>query len=166
MVSFNRDLSAIVIALAIGCNSPTSPSRPVNYSLCKGNAYCKEGIVTRIRDGDTLDFTNKDYTRGKGTRLALVDAPEIDTPMGPASARKLEELCPIGYEALIDEDDGQKSGSFDRIVAVVWCGDIRSIYAIRANEEMIKSGHAKIDLRFCRVSEFGQEDWAKRLGCP
>ena len=177
MARFYKTLTAIILSSTLylgtfGCErtaivSPSPIPRPVNYSLCKGSAYCKEGIVTRIRDGDTLDFTNKDYIGGKGARLALVAAPERKEPGGTEATKKLEELCPIGREALIDEDDGQKRGSFDRMVAVVWCGDIRSIYeAIRANEEMIKSGHAKIDLRFCSISEFGKDYWAIALGCP
>lgn len=161
-----RNLSTLVMALAIGCENPSSPSRNVNYSLCKGIAYCREGIVTKIRDGDTLDFTNKDYPTGRGARLTLVDAPERNKPGGLEATRKLEELCPVGYEALIDEDDGQRRGSYERMVVVAYCRDIRSNYAIRSNEEMIKSDNAILDRRFCSISEFGKEEWAIALGCP
>ena len=36
-------------------------------------------------------------------------------------------MCPIGSEALVDEDDGQKEGSFDRLIELVHCGNETAI---------------------------------------
>jgi ATP-binding cassette subfamily F protein 3 len=32
-------------------------------------------------------------------------------------------MCPVGSKALVDEDDGQKEGSFDRVIGLVYCGN-------------------------------------------
>ncbi len=33
------------------------------------------------------------------------------------------------------------------------------------NEALLKEGHATLDTRFCAVSEFASELWAKEHGC-
>ena len=120
---------------------------------CRGTEGCFTGIVTRVVDGDTLDVN------GERIRLVLVDAPERDTREGPASTEYLRQLCPVGSTALVDQDDLQRTDAYGRTLAVVWCGDRR------VNEELIRTGRARLYGRFCRESEFGAEPWALELGC-
>lgn len=120
---------------------------------CSGVAACFAGPVTRVVDGDTLDVS------GERIRLVLVDAPERATRFGPAATEYLRELCQVGTTALVDQDDLQQTDNYGRMLAVVWCGESR------ANEAIIRSGHARVYQRFCRQSEFGLQLWAVTLGC-
>ena len=120
---------------------------------CGGVAACFAGPVTRIVDGDTLDVS------GERIRLVLVNAPERATRFGPAATRFLQELCPVGSAALVDQDDLQQTDNYGRMLAVVWCGETR------VNESLIRAGHARLYDRFCRQSEFGLQLWAVTLGC-
>lgn len=122
---------------------------------CQGQADCFRGIVTEIVDGDTLDVNNV------RVRLSLVNTPERGDS-GYSDAKEFtESMCPIGSEALVDEDDGQKEGSFDRLIGVVYCG----IERLRLNEYLLDEGHAQIFEDFCSRSEFSSEDWVRRFGC-
>jgi endonuclease YncB( thermonuclease family) len=67
--------------------------------------------------------------------------------------------CAVGSKVLVDEDDGQTSGSFGRMIAKVYCGE-RSI-----NEELLKSGNAIILVQHCSESEFANDPWARNYGC-
>jgi len=116
-------------------------------------AACLAGQVTRVVDGDTLDVS------GDRIRLVLVDAPERATRFGPAATEYLRELCPLGSTALVDQDDLQQTDNYGRILAVIWCGEVR------VNEAIIRAGHARLYKRFCRRSEFGLQLWAVTLGC-
>ena len=126
---------------------------PDDAKGCSGTAACFSGVVSRVIDGDTLEVN------GQRIRLVLVDAPERDTSAGPASTNYLRQLCPVGSAALVDQDDRQLADDYGRMLAVVWCG------GQRANEAMIRAGHAGLYRRFCRQSEFGHEPWALALGC-
>jgi hypothetical protein len=33
----------------------------------------------------------------------------------------VQSVCNVGTTALVDEDDGQKEGSFDRAIGLVYC---------------------------------------------
>jgi endonuclease YncB( thermonuclease family) len=68
-------------------------------------------------------------------------------------------VCPVSARAIVDEDDGQTEGSYDSMVAKVYCGNKM------LNEELLRAGHAEIYTQFCNVSEFGVEDWAVKHGC-
>jgi hypothetical protein len=35
----------------------------------------------------------------------------------------VQSVCGVGTTALVDEDDGQKEGSFDRAIGLVYCGN-------------------------------------------
>ncbi|MBI4177081.1 MAG: thermonuclease family protein [Candidatus Aenigmarchaeota archaeon] len=120
---------------------------------CKGFALCFEGAVDRIIDGDTVVIENKTV------RLALVNAPEKSEETGKRAESFTAEACPAGSHALVDEDDGQKSGSYGRLVAVVYCNG-KSL-----NELLLDSGFGEIYASYCKTSEFRNEQWAKRYGC-
>ena len=74
-------------------------------------------------------------------------------------SKTIQSICPIGSTAIIDVDKGQITDNYNRIIAVVYCNN-RNL-----NAELIINGHATIDEEFCNVSEFANEDWAKKYGC-
>jgi micrococcal nuclease len=118
-------------------------------SGCKGHGKCFEGQITEVIDGDTIFINNIKV------RLALIDAPEIDQPYGNDARNFILKICPLGSKVNVDEDDQQRSGSFDRIVAKVYCN------GKNLNSELLHAKLAVIDLRFCNKSEFADEEWAK-----
>ena len=84
---------------------------------CQGQADCFRGTVTQIVDGDTIDINNV------RVRLALVNTPERGESGYTEAIDFVESACGVGTKALVDEDDGQKEGSFDRLIGLVYCGD-------------------------------------------
>ena len=69
---------------------------------------------TEIVDGDTLDVNNV------WVRLAMVNIPETGETGYEEAKMTTESECPIGSNALVDEVDGQKGGSFWRLIGVVY----------------------------------------------
>jgi len=124
-----------------------------NKSLCTGSARCFTGTVTKIVDGDTIDVNDARI------RLALVNTPEVGQPLYREARQFTGSLCPVGSTVLVDEDDGQTEGSFDRMLGKVFCKDKV------LNAELLDAGLAEIFQRFCSESEFSNEDWARSYGC-
>jgi hypothetical protein len=122
---------------------------------CQGQADCFTGTVTAIVDGDTLDVNNI------RVRLSLVNTPERGDSGYSEAKWFTESKCPIGSEALVDEDDGQRGGSFGRLIGLVYCGNERLLL----NEHLLNEGHAQIFGDFCGVSEFTEKDWVQKFGC-
>jgi len=120
---------------------------------CKGKTKCFSGIVTRIIDGDTIVVDDKSI------RFSLVNTPEWGDDDYFQARDYIYNLCPIGSQVLVDEDDGQTQRSFGRIIGKIFCN------GVILNEEILKSGHAVILTNFCPVSEFADEQWAKKFGC-
>src|SRR5213596_2159924 len=134
-----------------GGNPPGSNPPPVTGPQCRGTAACFLDTVTYIVDGDTLDVG------GTRIRLTLVNSPEVGQP-GYAEAKEFTaQTCPVGTQALVDEDDGQTGGSYGRMVAVVYCG------GVNLNAGLLSSGNAVLVTYYCSVSEFASEPWT---GCP
>jgi hypothetical protein len=125
----------------------------INLLSCKGTGMCFEGSVTKIVDGDTLDVD------GKRIRLALVNTPERDETGYKEATNFTATLCPVGSSVLVDQDGMQLYDRYDRMIAVVYCD------GALLNAELLFANHAVILKSFCKVSEFGNEDWAKRYGC-
>ena len=98
--------------------------------MCKGTAACFTDTVAYIVDGDTLDVGS---TR---IRLALVNTPEVGQPGYTEAKQFTAQLCHVGSQALVDEDDEQTGGSYGRTVAVVYCG------GANLNAELLRSGLA------------------------
>jgi endonuclease YncB( thermonuclease family) len=124
-----------------------------NRSLCTGSARCFTGTVTKIVDGDTLDVNDVRI------RLSLVNTPEVGQPLYREARQFTASLCPMGSTVLVDQDDGQLEGSYDRMIGKVFCGDKV------LNAALLDEGLAEIFQRFCTDSEFSNEDWARRYGC-
>src|SRR5213083_2801858 len=134
-----------------GGNPPGSNPPPVTGPQCRGTAACFTDTVTYIVDGDTLDMGS---TR---IRLALVNTPEVGQPGYAEGKQFTAGTCPVGSNALVDEDDGQTGGSYGRMVAVVYCG------GVNLNAALLSSGYAVLVPSYCKVSEFANEAWT---GCP
>ena len=132
-------------------SSPTVTPPPGNTPQCKGTAACFTDTVTYVVDGDTLDVGS---TR---IRLALVNSPEVGEPGYTEAKQFTAQTCPVGTQALVDEDDGQTGGSYGRMVAVVYCG------GVNLNAALLNSGNAVPVEYYCSVSEFASESWT---GCP
>lgn len=120
---------------------------------CSGDARCISGFVTRIVDGDTI------HVDGQSIRFALVNTPEYGQYDYTQARSFIENICPVGSKVLVDEDDGQTEGSYDRIIGVIYCNNLN------LNEEILEVGHAEILTSFCSKSEFADEPWVQKFGC-
>ncbi len=120
---------------------------------CLGNARCISGYVTRIVDGDTIEVD------GQSIRFALVDTPEYGEYDYTQARNYIENICPIGSPVLVDEDDLQTEGSYDRIIGIIYCKELN------LNEQILSVGHAEILVSFCSKSEFAEHAWAQKFGC-
>jgi len=120
---------------------------------CSGAARCIVGKVTKIIDGDTI------HVNGQSVRFALSSAPELNEFNGPEARDFIENLCPVGSTALVDEDDGQTGESFGRIIGVIYCNEVN------LNEELLDSEFGYLSSGFCNTSEFKDDDWARKHGC-
>src|SRR5438093_6884731 len=120
-----------------GSSSGNSPGNP----QCEGTAACFRDTVTDIVDGDTLDVGS---TR---IRLSLVNSPEVAQPGYSEAKNFTAQTCPVGSQALVDEDDGQTGGSYGRMVAVVYCG------GVNLNAALLGSGNAVMVEDYCSFSE-------------
>lgn len=121
--------------------------------LCSGSAECFEDTVTKIVDGDTL------YVGDVKIRLALVDTPEVGEDGFEEATQFAKNLCPVGSNATVDQDDEQLYDWYGRMLAVVYC-DGKNL-----NEELLEKGHAVILTQYCDESEFGNQAWAREYGC-
>lgn len=129
---------------------------------CQGYADCFKGKVTAIVDGDTLDIDNI------RVRLTLVNTPEREEAGYMEATEFVKSVCSIGIDALVDEDDGQKEGSYDRLIGLVYCfgddnaGDNKRVLL---NEVLLQRGYAVVFEQFCDKSEFSKAAWIQEYGC-
>ena len=122
---------------------------------CKGSADCFNGVITEIVDGDTIDVNNV------RVRLSMVNTPERGEAGYNETTDFTESICPVGSNALVDEDDGQKEGSYDRLIGVIYCnGSTASV-----NQLILEDGKAIVYADFCQVSEFANDKWVTSFGC-
>ena len=122
------------------------------------NHFVFSGTISKITDGDTLDFR---ILNGSNItiRLSLVDAPERDQPGYEEASELAATVCPVGSDAVFVQDTWQKVDKYDRSLGLVYCNDMM------LNEMLLSSGHAKIFQVYCSESEFGAQDWAIKYGC-
>jgi hypothetical protein len=128
-------------------------------SECQGQADCFRGMVTEIVDGDTLDINNV------RVRLALVNTPERGEDGYTEAIDFVQSICGVGTTALVDEDDGQKEGSFDRVIGLVYCGNDNINNKKSLNGLLLEDGYATIYQEFCGISEFSTANWTQSRGC-
>ena len=137
------------------CSSSRSLAPVIQIGQCKGSADCFRGIVTEIVDGDTIDVNNVRI------RLSMVNTPERGEVGYNEDTDFTESICQVGGSALVDEDDGQKEGSYDRLIGVVYCnGNTASV-----NQLLLEEGKAIVYEDFCDVSEFANDEWVTNFGC-
>ena len=113
------------------------------------NGKCYSTTISRVIDGNTI----KDFD-DKSIRFSLASAPELSEPGGIDAKEYIESVCPVGSPILIDEDDLQQSGSYDKTIAKITCK------GINLNQSLLTSNHGTIDARYCNSSEFSEESWA------
>ena len=126
------------------------------------SSRCFTGTITEIIDGDTVRVDTDIERGGNGglIHLALISSPEPHEEGGQEAKEFLEQICSIGSDALVDQDDlrpldGPASG---RIMAAVYC------HGVNLNEMMVEHEFASFDDAYCYTSEFADEPWA-REGC-
>lgn len=134
-------------------NVDDSKSNNQTSGRCVGTALCTADTITKVIDGDTI------YTEHYHIRLALANTPEKNQPGFTAATSFTVGMCPVGTMASIDQDDGQKTDVYGRMVAKVTCS------GTNLNSALLESGHAKILRQYCAKSEFAAEPWAKKFGC-
>jgi len=145
------EMPKITIAEKIGQSSVSDPPEPIQD--CSGTARCITGMVTKVTDGDTINVYNQ------AIRFALSSAPELDEPNGPEARSFIDEICPVGSLATVDEDDGQTEGSYGRVLGVIYCN------GVNLNSELLDSGLGYLSSGFCDSSEFASHSWAIKHGC-
>ena len=125
----------------------------VSSENCSGTARCIAGVVTKIIDGDTI------HVDGKSVRFALSSAPELSGYGGVESRDFIQTICPVGSDVIVDEDDSQTEGSYDRMIGVVHCN------GVNLNSELLDANLGYLADQFCDSSEFAEESWAQKHGC-
>jgi len=108
---------------------------------CSGTARCVSGVVTKIIDGDTI------HVDGKSVRFALASAPELSGFGGVDSRNFIQTICPVGSSVIVDEDDSQTEGSYDRMIGVVYCN------GMNLNAELLDADLGYMADQFCDSSE-------------
>jgi hypothetical protein len=131
----------------------------ISANECQGQADCFRGTVMEIVDGDTIDINNM------RVRLALVNTPERGEAGYTEAIDFVQSACGVGTKTLVDEDDGQKEGSFGRLIGLVYCGDDGINNKKSLNELLLEGRYAVIYQDFCSISEFSSASWAQRHGC-
>jgi endonuclease YncB( thermonuclease family) len=128
----------------------------ISSDLCSGNANCFTGTISKVIDGDTVEVD------GQVTiRLSLINTPEQGEQGYQEAKDFLSSICGVGEKALVDEDDGQKGGSYGRMIGLVYCGNERQL----SNQLLIENDYAQIFEEYCERSEFSDLDWAQKNGC-
>jgi micrococcal nuclease len=108
-----------------------------------------EGTVNHIVDGDTLDINDNRI------RLSLVNTPERGQE-GYMKAKKLVQNLCLNKKGEVDIDNGQRRGDrYGRDIGVVYCD------GININKALVENNLAIIYSRYCDISEFSNEEWAK-----
>ena len=125
----------------------------VSSENCSGTARCIAGVVTKIIDGDTI------HVDSKSIRFALTSAPELSGYGGIESRDFIQTICPVGSDVIVDEDDSQTEGSYDRMIGVVHCN------GVNLNSELLDANLGYLADQFCDSSEFAEEPWAQKHGC-
>lgn len=85
--------------------------------------YTYNGTVSRVVDGDTLDIqVDLGFGIWKYAKVRLIglNAPELSTDKGKASAEILRLMLPVGTRVLVESIKPDKYG--DRWNAIVWKG--------------------------------------------
>jgi endonuclease YncB( thermonuclease family) len=114
--------------------------------------------LAAVDDVDDLPFTLrlafKASIMSVRVRLALVNTPERGQNGYFEAIDFVQSICGVGTTSLVDEDDGQKEGNFDRVIGLVYCGDNNINNKKSLNELLFESGYAVIYQDFCALANF------------
>ena len=127
---------------------------PDDDLLCTGTKLCLKEKVVRIVDGDTIYISG-----GHEVRLSLTNTPEIYQKGFHEATEFTSDLCPIGSNVIVDQDDQQPYDIYGRLLGKVSCQNKI------LNSELLDAGHANILAQYCTTSEFSDESWAQKYGC-
>ena len=105
--------------------------------------------VVRVIDGDTIILET-----GDRIRLSVANTPERGELGYYEATLFTQNLC-LDRVAFVDIDDGQRSGSYDRLVGAVYCDYPDNSHYL--NLELLKSGNAIVVEKYCEKSEFREE---------
>ena len=95
-------------------------------------------------------------------RLSLVK-PAGD---GSNAYKRIMSLCASGSTIVYERDGGLGIDSDGITYAKVWCmHKIPNLPEVSLNEWLIHTNAAELDKESCNKSAFGNQHWAKRLGC-
>jgi endonuclease YncB( thermonuclease family) len=122
-------------------------------SGCSGTALCITDKVTKVVDGDTI------YTKNYKIRLSLTNTPEKNQNGFSEAKSFTMNLCPVGSEIIVDQDDKQRYDTYGRLLGKVTCS------GKNLNAELLENVYASISTQYCKKSEFASESWAKKFGC-
>ena len=98
-----------------------------------------QAVVSRVIDGDTIDFTIGGETRR--VRLLLVDTPEVhggEECYGPEASAYVSSLLPEGTEVRLERDVTDVD-FFGRLLRYVYLADGRML-----NELLVEGGYATV----------------------
>ncbi len=136
--------------LHVSEESKNPESCPTSFS-----PRCFTGTVTEILDGDTVRVDHARFG------LVLISSTQLDEEEGQKAKAFLESVCPVGSDALVDQDNLRPFEGLigsGRILGTVYCN------GLNLNEELVKFDSEYFDGMYCHTSEFADESWA-REGC-
>ena len=88
-------------------------------------------------------------------RLSLIDTPERGQNGYQEAKNFVKELC-LDKEGQVDVDDGQRRGDrYGRDIGIVYCD------GINLNAALMENNLARVYTKYCDISEFSNEKWAK-----
>jgi micrococcal nuclease len=114
----------------------------------------RNGTVTYVVDGDTIDISPVERAYIQRIRLVGVDTPDKDEPGYEAAKSFVNEKC-LGKEVYFDVDDCKQYDEYHRILAVVYV-NVNGTW-INLNAELLKEGYAEI--MYIPPSEFNPHVW-------
>lgn len=137
-------------------NTDLPHSNAISSNVCLGNANCFTGTISKVVDGDTVDIDGEIRVR-----LSLVNTPERGEQGYSEAKDFVSSVCGVGTNVIVDEDDGQKGGSYGRMIGLVYCGEDKRLL----NQMIIEYNYAIILDNYCERSEFSDLNWAQHNGC-
>lgn len=102
-----------------------------------------EGMVVRVKDGDSLLIKRLNRDHINEIRMAGIDAPEYGQPWGNEATDAMRKLV-LGKRVTVEVTDKDR---YDRLVAKVWQD------GLYINAEMTRAGHAWAFDRYMKDAE-------------
>ncbi len=120
---------------------------------CRGIVECFSGTVGGYPEADIIRIGNELVITSIATTFKSYES-------GSDEAKEyMNSLCPIGSKAFVDVDEAKIGTVSGYVLGLVYCN------GYNLNDELAKSEHGFILEAYCH-SEFSQDEWAIRNGCP